>query len=183
MGQRNIPYRGHNWDKITKREDGNFDLLVHWKAEDKPVLKQHFASAAYNAKYLSPDIQNEINYIAGEGVLEVILSKTRSAKWFSIMADECTDVANLEQMAVCIRFVDANNIVNEEFIGFIPLDKVDATSITTALLKKMEVCILDLRNKELQPRAEYHDCRTHASNLVISSSCRSVDIIRTVYSK
>jgi hypothetical protein len=29
-------------------------------------------------------------------------------------------------MAVCIRFVDANNIVNEEFIGFIPLDKVDA---------------------------------------------------------
>jgi hypothetical protein len=50
------------------------------------------------------------------------------------MADECTDVANLEQMAVCIRFVDANNIVNEEFIGFIPLDKVDAASITTALL-------------------------------------------------
>ena len=40
--------------------------------------------------------------------------------------DECIDVANLEQMAVCIRFVDANNIVNEEFIGFIPLDKVDA---------------------------------------------------------
>jgi hypothetical protein len=47
------------------------------------------------------------------------------------MADECTDVANLEQMAVCIRFVDANNIVNEECIGFIPLDKVDAASITT----------------------------------------------------
>lgn len=146
MGQRNIPFRGHNWDKITKREDGNFDFLVHWKAEDKPVLKQHLASAAYNAKYLSPDIQNEIVDIAGEEVLEVILSKARSAKWFSIMADECTDVANLEQMAVCIRFVDANNIVNEEFIGFIPLDKVAAASITTALLKKMEVCKLDLRN-------------------------------------
>jgi hypothetical protein len=43
-------------------------------------------------------------------------------------------------MAVCIRFVDANNIVNEECIGFIPLDKVDAASITTTLLKKMEVC-------------------------------------------
>jgi hypothetical protein len=56
MGQRNIPFRGHNWDKITKPEDGNFDFLVHWKAEDKPVLKQHLASAAYNAKYLSPDI-------------------------------------------------------------------------------------------------------------------------------
>ena len=40
MGQRNIPFRGHNWDKITKREDGNFDFLVHWKAEDKPVTRR-----------------------------------------------------------------------------------------------------------------------------------------------
>jgi hypothetical protein len=63
----------------------------------------------------SPDIQNEIIDIAGEEVLEVILSKARSAKWFSIMADECTDVANLEQMAVCIRFVDANNIVTHYY--------------------------------------------------------------------
>jgi hypothetical protein len=37
------------------------------------------------------------------------------------------------------------------------------------------------RIKELQPRAEYHHCRAHALNLVISSSCRSVDIIRTVF--
>jgi hypothetical protein len=33
----------------------------------------------------------------------------------------------------------------------------------------------------LQPRAEYHHCRAHALNLAISSSCRSVDIIRTVF--
>ena len=79
--------------------------------------------------------------------MEVILSKARFAKWFSIMADECIDVANLEQMAVCIRCVDANNIVNAEFIGFIPLDKIDAASITTALPKKMEVCKLDLRGQ------------------------------------
>ncbi|VDI50001.1 Hypothetical predicted protein [Mytilus galloprovincialis] len=62
------------------------------------------------------------------------------------MADECTDVANLEQMAVCIRFVDVKSIVNEDFIGFVPLDKVDAASISTALLKIMEDCKLDLRN-------------------------------------
>jgi hypothetical protein len=60
MGQRNIPFRGHNWDKVTKREDGNFDFLVHWKAEDKPVLKQHLASAAYNAKYLVPTSKTKL---------------------------------------------------------------------------------------------------------------------------
>lgn len=30
----------------------------------------------------------------------------RSARWFSVMADECTDVATIEQMAICIRFID-----------------------------------------------------------------------------
>ena len=38
-----------------------------------------------------------------------------------------------------------------------------------------------VRIKELQPPAEYHHCRAHALNLVISSSCRSVDIIRTEF--
>jgi hypothetical protein len=37
------------------------------------------------------------------------------------------------------------------------------------------------RIKEWYTRAEYHHCRAHALNLVISSSCRSVDIIRTVF--
>jgi hypothetical protein len=46
-----------------------------------------------------------------------------------------------------MKFDDSNNIVNEEFIGFIPLDKVAAASITTALLKKVEVCKLDLRGQ------------------------------------
>ena len=37
------------------------------------------------------------------------------------------------------------------------------------------------RIKEWYTRAEYHHCRAHALNFVISSSCRSVDIIRTVF--
>jgi hypothetical protein len=42
MGQRNIPFRGHNWDKITKREDGNFDFLVHWKAKARYILTEGY---------------------------------------------------------------------------------------------------------------------------------------------
>jgi hypothetical protein len=33
IGQRNIPFKGHNWDP--------FDLFVHWLAENKPVLQAH----------------------------------------------------------------------------------------------------------------------------------------------
>ena len=60
LGQRNIPFRGHNWDKETKREDGNFDFFVHWKANFDPVLKQHIQGYKKNASYLSPTIQNQL---------------------------------------------------------------------------------------------------------------------------
>jgi hypothetical protein len=65
-------------------------------AENKPVLQAHLKNAVYNAKYLSKDIQNELIELAGEEVLHSILCRARSAKWFSVMADECTDVANLD---------------------------------------------------------------------------------------
>lgn len=80
LSQRNIPFRGHRWDTITKREDGNFDYFVHWLAKEKPILKAHLENATYTAKYLSPDIQNELIELAGEEVLSSILSNARNAK-------------------------------------------------------------------------------------------------------
>lgn len=82
---------------------------MHWLAKEKPILKAHLENATYNAKYLSPDIQNELIELAGEEVLSSILS---NAKWFSIMADKCADVSNIEQMAICIRYVNEDNDVN-----------------------------------------------------------------------
>ncbi len=38
LGKRNIPFRG-NWDKESKRKDGNFDFFIHWKSNWDPVLK------------------------------------------------------------------------------------------------------------------------------------------------
>ena len=33
LGQQNIPFRGHTWNKETKSEDGNFTRFLRWKAE------------------------------------------------------------------------------------------------------------------------------------------------------
>ena len=40
------------------------------------------------------------------GIKDKILDDVRSARWFAVMADECTDVSTLEQMCMCFRFVD-----------------------------------------------------------------------------
>jgi hypothetical protein len=50
----------------------------------------------------------------------------KKSKWFSIMADESTDVATKEQMALCVRHVDENATVFEDSIGFVEMEKEDA---------------------------------------------------------
>lgn len=42
---------------------------MHWLAKEKPILKAHLENATYTAKYLSPDIHNELIELAGEEVL------------------------------------------------------------------------------------------------------------------
>ena len=76
-----------------------------------------------DALYLCPTIQNELIALAGLEVKESILNNVRSAGWFSVMVDEYTDVATLEQMSTCIQFVNESTSsqpqVGEEFIGFV----------------------------------------------------------------
>lgn len=194
LGQRNIPFRGHGWNKVEKREDGNFDFFVHWKSTFDPILDDHLKHAKKNATYLSPDIQNELIHLAGLEVREAILDSAKSAQWFSILADECTDVATHEQMSMCIRFVDEESsqpIVREEFLGFVQMDKTDAASITEAIVEFLKDCNLDMSNlrgqgydgasvmagqvsgvstriHQLQPKALYQHCRAHNLDLDVN---------------
>ena len=54
LGRRNVPFRGREWNKITKRENGNFDFFLNWKSKFDPLLKDHLNHAPNNAKYMSP---------------------------------------------------------------------------------------------------------------------------------
>ena len=173
-----------------------------------PLLSDHLQFAKKNASYLSPVIQNELIALAGLEVKESILKDVRSAGWFSVMADECTDVATLEQMSMCIRFVDESTPdqpqVREEFVGFVQLDRTSVAFISEAILQFLKDCNLNISNLhgqgydgasvmaskvsgvstqilEAQPRAMYHHCRGHNLNLVISSSCNQVPEIRNLF--
>lgn len=140
LGQRNIPFRGHEWDKASKWENGNFDFL-HWKSQFDEQLKRH---GKRNATYNSPHIQNEL--------IDLWKSKisVRSARWFSVMADECTDVSTLKQMSMCFRFVDECNRhqpeIREEFVGFVKLQNTYADTIYKKIMDFIKDCNLDVAN-------------------------------------
>ena len=51
LGKRNIGLRG-SWDKVKKKEDGNSQFFVDWKAVFDQDLKHHIEKGARNAQYL-----------------------------------------------------------------------------------------------------------------------------------
>lgn len=50
------------------------------------------------------------------------------------------DVSGIEQLSICIRYINHVNgaEICEEFLGFCPLAKQDAASITEAILSQLE---------------------------------------------
>ena len=65
-----------------------------------------------NAKYTSPEIQNFLLSVMGSMVQGIICNSVRAAGPFSIMADECKDASKREQLAMAIRYVEAEQYMN-----------------------------------------------------------------------
>ena len=69
------------------------------------------------------------------GYKKKILHEERAAKYFSVCADEASDVANKEQLSLILRFVDQAGLVREEFISFFLCGEAVSNLITNALRK------------------------------------------------
>ena len=54
----------------------------------------------------------------------------QSGVYFSIMADECTDISNKERFTVCLRWVSKDLKDHEDFIGLYHVDSITADSLT-----------------------------------------------------
>ena len=91
------------------------------------------------ASYTSSTIHNELIHLEISGS---ILDGIWSAKWFSLMADECTNISTYVQMSIYFCFVGESSLdwsqVKEEFIDFVKLDGTDAKRISEAILKFLD---------------------------------------------
>jgi hypothetical protein len=90
-----------------------------------------------NTVYTSKTIQNEIITICGNLIIQQILDTIKEAQFFSIIADEATDVANKEQLSISIRFV-CNNKPCEKFLGFLEcVNGVRGEAIASTILTQL----------------------------------------------
>lgn len=67
-GKRNVPLRGKT------QESSNLMALLSYRAEADEALQAHLNDAPKNAKYLSPQIQNEFIEICGDMIRNTIIS-------------------------------------------------------------------------------------------------------------
>ena len=202
LAKRGIPFRGR-WDKSAKRDNGNFEYFIHWLEKYDNNLSDHLSSAAKNARYLSPQVQNEMIDCLGEVIRSTLVSNVNQSKFISIMADETTDVSTIQQLSVCVRYLGMSSATNkvevdEVFLGFVPLPRTDAATISDLLINHLVKWGVDLerlrgmgfdgasvmsgvnagvlaRITARFPKAKYFThCSSHCLNLVIVASCNDV---------
>ena len=47
------------------------------------------------------------------------MEEIKQNDYFSVLADEATDVSNQTQMSLVLRFIDQNQVIKENLVGFI----------------------------------------------------------------
>ena len=54
-------------------------------------------------EYIPPVIINEMVLLMGQTILKVIIANVKDTLWYSLIADEATDVSHTEQLSITIR--------------------------------------------------------------------------------
>ena len=203
-GRQGLALRGHRDDGPVQLNDssnkGNFQALLKFRVDagDK-VLKDHLDTSSHNATYTSKETQNQMIVICGDIIRNKLLLKIRSAKYFSVIADEATDAANDEQLSISVRFLD-NSKPHEKFLGFHEcVSGVTGEAIANDIITQLTNWQLDpqlLRGQAfdgagamagrsrgaasriatLYPKAVYTHCAAHRLNLCVVKCCNIRDV-------
>ena len=199
-GRQNLALRGRQEDH------GNFISLLKYRAETDQALATHLANAPKNATYISPLIQNELINLCGKQISTIISSECKKANFFTLLADECSDVSNTEQISLCLRYVHSekqHHTVKEEFLQFIPTRDITGDTLSSALSVALTdaglgECVMvgqgydgagnmsghtkgvQARMLKIHPHATYVHCQSHNLNLAISKACE-LPLVRNMY--
>ena len=203
-GKQGLSFRGHRDDSTASNSDntGNFVQLVQFRAENDDILRTYLETAPRNALYMSKTIQNEMISMIGSAIQDAVIEEIHAAKFFTILADEVTDCANLEQVSIVIRYVDSEKRIREEFLGFVTVERITCKALAAALLswlKEHNINVSFCRDqgydgasnmssgtvgvqaliREVSPLAFYTHCHSHQLNLCIVKACSLPQIRNT----
>ena len=193
-GRQCIALRGNQETLHSTGNPGKFLSLMKLLGNHDSIVKEHLNKPKFkHATYLSSQTQNEIiEIIRNQMIQRSIVEEIKKAKYFTILADEAAS-HNQEQIALCIRFVDSNQDIREEFLKFESLERITSHHIATSIKNSLQELGLDISlcrgqeygctimagdkvgvqgiKKQEAHLAFYTHCAGHKINLVIAHSC------------
>lgn len=188
-----LALRGHDDTR------SNLNRLLKFRADDVPELKSWLDRSG--CKWLHHDIINEILALIAGKIISLNVEEIKSAPYFSLMIDETSDIARLEQVSICVRIVSEDLSVKEIFMGFVNTESTKAETlfkIVDDFLRKMKLDMkllrgqcydgasnvsgkisgLQARIREIEPRALFVHCSAHTLNLVVQDAIEDITAAR-----
>lgn len=186
---------------VRGHDDFNSNLMqiLELRKQDVPDFNNWMGRSGYT--FTSHDIQNEIIEMLGSSVLRTVLSDIKKNKYFSIMVDETQDCSIREQVSFCVRTVDSNFEIIENFLGlYVTPNQESQTlfSIVNDIFVRLDLSFSKLRGQcydgasnmsgafkglqrlvlDKQPKAIYVHCSAHSLNLAVEDSLRHLVSMR-----
>ncbi|KAJ1697371.1 hypothetical protein LUZ63_005883 [Rhynchospora breviuscula] len=189
-------FRGHD-ESAQSINQGNFlemiKILASYNKEVKAVVLEN---APGNAKYTSHHVQKEILNIFAEKVQTTIRGEIGTSK-FCLIVDESRDESKKEQMAIVLRFVDAQGFIRERFLDIVHVKDTAALTLKNsicAVLSTNNLSVQDIRGQGYDgasnmrgewnglqalilkecPYAYYVHCMAHQLQLALIAASREV---------
>lgn len=144
--KQNCALRGHDESKVSSNQ-GNFKELINLLKAESKEFAERCNGTLQSATYLSPTSQNELLNCTSRCILDRICRDFEGkdgAEWFAVIADGSRDISGHEQLSVCIRYV-IDCEIRERFIGFERLHELDANSVCTSLLDRLQSAPLHVK--------------------------------------
>ena len=186
-----LAVRGH------KSDEGNLQQLLKLRSLDVPALKQWISER----KYFSADIIREQTSILGKCILREIATDIRNAYWFSLIADETSNVVNQEQFNISVRWVGENFIVHEDPVGVVAVPDTTGDTLFNVIKDVLIRLNLPIRNcrgqaydgasnmqgnikgvatrvQEVEPSAIHVHCLAHCLNLCLQEVAKQCSLVR-----
>lgn len=180
-------------------KEGNLPQLLQAMSKDNAVVQAWLR----NNRFTSHQAVNELINSLGLTLLRTLLKKVTSVtgpSWFSIIADEATDVMNTEQLNLSIRWVADDYDIHEDPLGLyrVPDTKAETLFTIKDLLIRCNLPVALCRGQaydgaanmqgrrsgvatrflEDQPAAIPVHCCAHSLNLCLQDAGRKLTCLR-----
>ncbi|CAI0422394.1 unnamed protein product [Linum tenue] len=198
-----VAFRGHDETPHSKNRGNFIELIEIFSSYNQEVKSTVLGNAPKNAKYTSPDIQKQILHVLAKKVRNKIFEEIGDSK-FSIIVDEACDESQHEQMAIILRFVDTQGLIQERFFDVVHVRDTTSMTLHTSIcltLASHKFVIQNLRGQGYDgasnmrgewnglkalflkdhPQAYYVHCMAHRLQLALVSASKDVTAVHEFF--